>query len=146
MLLKLLLLATAGGAGTLARFGLQTAVDRWLFPATRVVHADAGPAPIASLPFPWGVVAVNALGCLAFGLIFGFTDARTNLSPTTRLILLTGFLGAFTTFSTFAHDTVHLARGGSLGMAVAHLALQNLAGVTLAAVGFVIGSRLMGID
>lgn len=142
MLLKLLLLAAAGGAGTLARFGLQTAVDRWLFPATRI--AQAGPG--VSLPFPWGVVAVNALGCLAFGLIFGFADVRTHLSPTTRLILLTGFLGAFTTFSTFAHDTVHLARGGSLGMAVAHLALQNLAGVTLAGVGWVIGSRLMGLD
>ena len=138
MLLKLFLLAAAGGAGTLARFGLQVAVDRWLFPATRV--AQAGPG--VSLPFPWGVVAVNALGCLAFGLIFAVTDSRMQLPPTTRLILLTGFLGAFTTFSTFAHDTVHLARGGALGMAVAHLALQNLAGVTLAAVGFVFGSRL----
>ncbi|MFW6336407.1 MAG: fluoride efflux transporter FluC [Phycisphaeraceae bacterium] len=142
MLFKVMLLAAAGAAGTLARFGLQLAVDRWLFPPTRVAHADSA----VSLPFPWGVVAVNALGCFAFGLVFGFTDVRTHLSPTTRLILFTGFLGAFTTFSTFAHDTVHLARGGSLGMAVAHLALQNLAGVTLAAVGFVIGSRLMGID
>lgn len=132
MLIKLLLLAAAGGAGTLARFGLQAAVDRWLFPPPQGIEGT----------FPWGVVAVNALGCLAFGLIFGVTDTRVPMPATTRLILLTGFLGAFTTFSTFAHDTVHLARGGALGLAVAHLGVQNLAGVTLAAAGFVIGSRV----
>lgn len=129
MFSKLLLLAAAGGAGTLARYGLHAATHRWLAPPT------AG-------NFPWGTVAVNALGCLLFGLVFGLTETRAHLPPATRLILLTGFMGAFTTFSTFAHDTAHLARGGAVGLAMANLALQNLAGLTLAAVGFVLGSRL----
>jgi len=126
---KLLLLAAAGGTGTLARYALHAATHRWLFPAPRGV-------------FPWGTLAVNAVGCLLFGLIFGWTESRAPLAPTARLILLTGFLGAFTTFSTFAHDTVHLVRGGSPGLALAHLGVQNFLGLALAAGGFVLGSRL----
>ena len=129
MLVKLLLLAAAGAAGTLARYGLHAATHRWLFPAPHGL-------------FPWGTVAVNAAGCLAFGLVFGLTETRTHLPPATRLVLLTGFMGAFTTFSTFAHDTAHLARAGSVGLAAANLAAHNVAGLALAALGFALGTRL----
>lgn len=129
MLVKILLLAMAGAAGTLCRYAVHAATHRWLFPAPHGL-------------FPWGTLVVNASGCLCFGLVFALTESRLHLQPTTRLILLTGFMGAFTTFSTFAHDTTHLARAGSLPLAAVNLAVQNLAGLALAAVGFAIGSRL----
>jgi CrcB protein len=116
-MVKLAWLALAGAAGTLARYGLCVLVPRW-----------------CGTGFPWGTLAVNALGCFLFGLVW--TRA---LSEQARLILLTGFLGAFTTFSTFAFDT-----GGQLGdrqwlFAAANVAAQVLLGLTCLFLGFALG-------
>ena len=54
--------------------------------------------------FPWGIFIVNALGCLMFGLAVGMAEHFSLISDTVRLVLLTGFMGSFTTFSTFIFD------------------------------------------
>ncbi len=95
MATKLLALCIAGALGTLARYGLQGLVQRW-----------------AGGSFPWGTLAVNALGCLAFGVIWTVASDRGLIGPQMRTILLVGFMGAFTTFSSFVFETAQLGRGG----------------------------------
>ena len=74
-------LAVAGAAGTLARWGLQG-----------LVHT------LQPTLFPWGTLAVNALGCLLFGLVWSLSEERLLVPPHIRLVVLTGFMGAFTTW------------------------------------------------
>ncbi len=119
---KLLLVAAAGAAGTLARFFVATGVQRY-----------------QPLDFPLGTLAVNALGCLLFGIVWSLAEGRMHISPTTRLIILVGFLGAFTTFSTFAFETAELLEHSRWLKAVGNVLVQNVVGVTLAAVGMAVG-------
>jgi CrcB protein len=67
-----------------------------------------------SVSFPVGTLAVNVLGCFAIGLLAGLAESRQLLSPPARLFLLIGFLGSFTTFSTFGYETLSLAQDGEL--------------------------------
>lgn len=60
--------------------------------------------------FPWGTMLVNVSGCVAFGLLATLADERGWLGREGRLLLLTGFLGSYTTFSTFGWETVELLR------------------------------------
>ncbi len=109
---QMVFLFLAGGVGALCRFGLAGLVHR---------HFDGS--------FPWGTAVVNVLGCLAFGLVWGLAEQRFIIPGQVRIIILTGFMGAFTTFSTFAFETVMLLRDGQLFYALANLAGQNLLGL-----------------
>ncbi|BBD07502.1 fluoride efflux transporter CrcB [Desulfovibrio ferrophilus] len=108
---KLVLIALAGGAGALSRYGLAGLVQRW-----------------AGGSFPLGTFAVNMLGCLLFGLVWGILEERAAFGPQARVIVLTGFMGAFTTFSTFAFESVALMRAGQWIFAVVNITGQNLIG------------------
>lgn len=79
--------------------------------------------------FPWGTMAVNVLGCFAFGLIWSLAEGHLRLNSGAQLMVLTGFLGAFTTFSTFIFETSALWRDANWGLAVANLLIQNLVGL-----------------
>jgi CrcB protein len=109
---KLILIALAGGCGALARYGLGGAVHRLL---------GAG--------FPWGTAAVNLVGCFLFGLVWSLAEGRFAVSGEARVIVLVGFMGAFTTFSTFIFETGGLLREAQWAMAIANLALQNTVGL-----------------
>ena len=109
---KLLWIALAGGAGTLSRYGLA-----------RVVQNAAG------ADFPYGTMVVNVLGCLCFGLIWGFFEQRLPLSDELRFIILAGFFGAFTTFSTFIFETSGLIRQAQWFYALFNVAGQTVAGL-----------------
>jgi len=115
------LLALAGAAGTLCRFGLSGLALR-LFG-----HA-----------FPWGTLVVNAVGCLLFGLIGPQIESKLMLSPQARLIALTGFLGAFTTFSTFAFETTEYLRESAWLLAAGNLLAQNILGIACVLIGMAI--------
>ncbi len=121
---KLAWLAAAGAVGTLARFGLGAL-------ATRVAPAN----------FPWGTLVVNGLGCFAFGYFYAAVSGRLALSEDARRIVLVGFLGAFTTYSTFAFETAEAARQGSMGLAALNVAAQVLLGVGLVFAGFAAAGR-----
>jgi CrcB protein len=88
------------------------------------------------LVFPLGTLVVNAVGCLLIGLTAGLIDGRQMLGPEARLFLLIGVLGGFTTFSSFAHETLALSRDGELVKAAANVALQVALGLTMAWIGY----------
>ncbi len=125
-----LALAGAGALGTLCRHGLSVMAGRW-----HRHEADG------VLLVPLGTLAVNALGCFAFGLIWAWTAARAEASPELRLVVLTGFMGAFTTFSTFGFETMHLLRSGTPGWALTYVLAQCVTGVALAFGGYALASR-----
>lgn len=108
---KFVLIALAGGAGALSRYGLAGLVQR-----------------LAGGSFPLGTFVVNMLGCLLFGLVWGLLEERAAFGPQARVIVLTGFMGAFTTFSTFAFESVALMRAGQWLFAAVNVAGQNLIG------------------
>lgn len=109
---KLLVLMFAGGLGALARYG----VSEW-------VQAYYGGQ------FPWATFVVNASGCFLFGLIWTLAHEKHVLSTEASFILLTGFMGAFTTFSTFAFETSAMLKTSHWLLALGNLALQNIGGI-----------------
>lgn len=109
-----LLVAAAGGLGAVARFVLDGAI-----------RARVGAR------LPWGTIAINLTGSFLLGLVAGLAAAHL-VSPQAQLVLGTGFLGGYTTFSTASMETVALVREGRIGAALG-VALGTLAGGTAAA-------------
>ncbi|HWO94074.1 MAG TPA: fluoride efflux transporter CrcB [Dehalococcoidia bacterium] len=72
-------------------------------------------------PFPWGTLIVNLSGSFAFGLVFTLVTERLDPHPDVRFALTTGFLGAYTTFSTFAFETYRLADRGNVALAIVNV-------------------------
>lgn len=122
---RAVLVACGGGLGAVLRWGLDSGISR-LWPA-------------AAMRFPLGILLVNGIGCLAFGLIVGWAGSLEALGSGRRLFLLTGLLGGFTTFSTFGHDTVRLLGTGQTG-----LAIINAVGSVLVGLGAVFGGLVLG--
>ncbi|MEX1098254.1 MAG: CrcB family protein [Planctomycetales bacterium] len=116
-------LAFAGALGTLCRYGLQGFVQR-----------------IGGERFPWGTLAVNAAGCFLFGLIWSLAIERERLavSAQTRTIVFVGFMGAFTTFSTFAYETSEFLRVSQWGLAAGNVLAHNLLGLACLFLGFTV--------
>lgn len=78
--------------------------------------------------FPLGTFAVNLAGCLAIGVAMALIEDRPVLSENAKLLLVTGLLGAFTTFSTFGLETVELLRDGRLALTGLYVAGSLLLG------------------
>ena len=123
MLHKLILIAIAGALGTLCRYGL----------AGLVHHLSKD-----SL-FPWGTCVVNMAGCLAFGLLWTIMTARLSISSDVRAVVLVGFMGAFTTFSSFVFDTGQLLEDSQWFLAAGNVAMQNALGLAALFAGFALG-------
>jgi fluoride exporter len=90
----------------------------------------------ANWRFPLSTFAVNLLGCALVGILAGVAEHRHELSPATRLFLITGFCGGFTTFSAFGLDTVYLLRRHEPAWAFANIALSVVAGLAAVWVGW----------
>lgn len=117
----------AGGAlGALGRYWVSGWVQQW-----------------AGSSFPWGTVGVNLIGSFLLGfviqasLIGGWTGEL-------RLLVAVGFLGAFTTFSTFAFEALELLRAGQGAEALAYVGLNLVLGVLLVALGMAAVTALRG--
>ena len=78
--------------------------------------------------FPYGTLGVNIIGCFLIGIVYGLS-ARGNINVEWRLFLATGFLGGFTTFSSFSNDTVSLLRDAQYWQAFSYIALSVLVGL-----------------
>lgn len=111
-------LVLAGGLGALSRY----AISSW-------IHGQTGGG------FPWGTMAVNVTGCLLFGLLWSLAEERYLLPKTLSFIVLTGFVGSFTTFSTMTFETLNLIRTSSWLAALLYLGLGQVLGIIAAVAG-----------
>ncbi len=100
-----LLVGFAGAVGAISRYGVGLLAERTL-----------------GSHFAFGTLLVNVLGCLALGFLLELERSTTLVSHPIRLLLAVGFLGAFTTFSTFGYETLRFWQNGA-----GHLALLNIA-------------------
>lgn len=127
MLSRLLALAAAGALGTLSRYGLSNLADRYFGES-----------------FAWGTLSVNAVGCFLFGAVWSLSQEHLPISAEMRTILLVGFAGAFTTFSTLAFETNGMLQSGDWLGAVLNLAANTVFGLGLLLLGLAAGSAVGG--
>ena len=102
-------LAIGGSLGAILRYWVQATTHQWL-----------------GFGFPYGTLAVNVVGSLLMGFLSVLIVSRFEVSEPVRIGLLVGFLGAFTTFSTFAMDTLQLADSGAMLKAASYIMLSVL--------------------
>jgi len=122
VLQRLVWLALAGAVGTLARYGLAGLVHR-----------------LNGVSFPWGTVVVNISGCFLAGLLWTLFENRWPVAGETRTLVMVGFMGAFTTFSSFILETGELVRAAEWIQAAANLVLQNGVGFVALFLGMALG-------
>ena len=108
----LALVALGGALGCLARFGVSSALPR--------------------LAFPWHTLAVNLVGAFVLGALF----LDHGMDHRLRLAVAVGFLGGFTTLSTYSVETVALWREGHAGLATANLLANGVGGPVMAVLGW----------
>ena len=117
---KTIFVALAGLVGTLLRYWLSGFVARQ--------YGET---------FPWGTMAVNLIGCFLAGAVFYLTQERFLVPPALRTIILIGFLGGFTTFSSYGLQTFTLLRDGEFGLAALNMAASNVFGLLMVWTGYV---------
>jgi len=96
-----LIIGLGGALGAVARYALSSYIYQ------KYIHS-----------FPWGTFTVNILGCFILGIVYVFGVEILTLSPSTRLFVSVGFIGAFTTFSTFSLETLNLIKNGEIKTAL----------------------------
>jgi CrcB protein len=104
---SIFVIALGGSLGALCRFGIA----QWIM----LTWPKA---------FPLATFAVNLIGCLIIGILYGLWLSRPEFSPALRQGLFIGFLGAFTTFSTFSLDAIRLMENGESLMALGYILLS----------------------
>lgn len=122
MFQKLLWLSIAGACGTVSRYTLCEAATK-----------------IKGGPFPLGTFLVNIIGSFLFGMIYALAQRKLHINPEMRVILLTGFMGAFTTFSTFAFETAKMLRASQWMLAAGNITAQIVIGIAAMSIGVLAG-------
>ncbi len=110
---KIFLVGLGGFVGTVLRYL-----------ASGVLHRVAG-----NSLFPYGTVAVNLVGCLVVGFLSHLVEFRGLLSDTSRVLVIMGVLGGFTTFSAFGNESFNLLRSGQMTLALANIGIQVIVGL-----------------
>ena len=118
-------IAVAGALGALARYGLDGLISRR-----------------APTSFPWGTFVINVSGSFLLGIAFVAMTERFRPDPWLRSAVTIGFLGAYTTFSTFSLETYRLVEDGAYGLALANALGSLTAGLAAVYAGVVIGRAL----
>jgi len=124
-LINAALVGTGGFFGAMFRFGLNHVVQKSATLST----------------FPYGTLVVNMLGCLLIGLAVGFVETRQLVAPEFRLFVIIGLLGGFTTYSTFAFETLVLLRDADYLRAATSVLVHVIVGVILVWAGYALASR-----
>ncbi len=86
--------------------------------------------------FPWGTLTVNLLGCFLIGLIGGLLSKASEPSGGWSFLLITGFCGSFTTFSTFSRESLAMLQCHNIAGFAAYIAVSIIAGIALTAFGY----------
>ncbi len=115
-----------GGVGSVLRF----VVSGWVY--SRL-----------DFSLPWGTLAVNVLGSFVIGVFSELFSSYLSVSPEVRMGLLVGLLGGFTTFSSFAMETVSLLRDGEFGYAVGNVVLNNALAILFAFLGLALTREMV---
>ena len=121
----LLLVALGGAIGSVLRYETGAFILR----------------QVGTVHFPWGTFAVNVLGCAIAGFLVGLGEHFEYLTASMRLLLFTGFLGGFTTFSAFGVETIALVERGEWALAGAYV----LSSVALGLVALWLALKLGGM-
>jgi CrcB protein len=121
---QVLLIAIGGSLGAVARYGLST----FVYHTTRET-------------FPWGTFVVNLTGSFLIGVLIELFDSAI-IPSEWRSFITIGFLGAYTTFSTYTLETVNLLRDGELKLAAFNIFASNLIGIAFVVLG-IYSSRLL---
>lgn len=124
-MLKFILLAAGGIIGTIARYLLAGLVYE-----------------VSGAGFPYGTLVVNLLGCFIAGFLSAITESKFLLGPNLRLLLMVGFCGAFTTFSTFILETSNLIREGETLRALMNVIFSVVLGFIVFRIGMLLGDIL----
>ncbi|MEE4291498.1 MAG: fluoride efflux transporter CrcB [Cycloclasticus sp.] len=122
---QILAIAAGGSIGAVMRFFVSTGIYSWL-----------------GKDFPYGTLAVNVIGSLLMGLLYELFLQRLSVSPEVRALLLVGFLGAFTTFSTFSIETINLIEQGDVLKAITNVLASVILCVLAAWIGLQIARQL----
>jgi fluoride exporter len=122
---KILFIGLAGLAGTLSRYWLSGVVARR--------YGET---------FPLGTLAVNVVGCFLAGLLFYLLQERFLLNQTARTVVMIGFLGGFTTFSSYGLQTFTLLQDGEFGFAALNVVASNVAGLFMVWAGYTLARAL----
>lgn len=85
--------------------------------------------------FPYGTFLVNVTGCFLIGLFLGLGETRFTISGELRLFFVVGFLGSYTTFSSFGYESINLLQSGNLWFAALNLLLTLVIGLTAVVLG-----------
>ncbi len=123
--MKIFYLGIFGGLGCMTRY----VISGWVY-------------NLAGRALPYGTLAVNVIGSLLLGLIMEGSLRSTMLSPDLRFGLTVGFLGGFTTFSTFSYETVRLLEEGSLVAAGANVFLNVAVCVVAVTIGIYLARQI----
>lgn len=124
---NLIYIAAGGVIGALLRYAVTGAVFK-LVPGA----------------FPWGTLLVNISGCFAIGVVWHLFEGLY-ITPGMRLFLMVGFLGAYTTFSSFGLETINLLREGEVGYALFYVLISNVVGIAAVYAGILATRGLTGI-
>ena len=119
--MKIVLIAVAGAAGALTRYGIATA--------------------IGVRSFPWATLAINITGSFVLGMLLTASIQR-GWPENTVIPLSVGFLGAYTTFSTFSYETFTLGRADRFVSAALYVAVSVAGGVLAACAGYLLAKRI----
>ncbi|MCL2340419.1 MAG: fluoride efflux transporter CrcB [Proteobacteria bacterium] len=122
MIDKWLIVMAGGSLGAASRYGVGLLTAR-----------------LWGTSFPYGTLVVNLAGCFVIGLLFALADRSRLLTPDVRLFLITGYLGALTTFSSFSLETIVAGRTGLVQQAVTNILVNNLGCLALTYLGIRLG-------
>lgn len=126
--MQLLMIGLGGFAGTILRYVMGG-----------LIQSGAGHSS-----FPWGTLTINLLGCFGIGLLAELSEARGFLRPEMRGFLMVGVLGGFTTFSTFANETVNAMRDAAMATAVLNVLASVGLGLVAVWAGRMIAHAIWG--
>ncbi|PIQ90035.1 MAG: fluoride efflux transporter CrcB [Candidatus Omnitrophica bacterium CG11_big_fil_rev_8_21_14_0_20_41_12] len=121
-MMKFVNLIIGGAAGTVARYVLAGVVYRF-----------------TGTGFPYGTLIVNVSGCFILGILASLADKKFILGPDARVLLMIGFCGAFTTFSTLIFESDNLLRNGQAIRAFSNIIVSVILGFILYRAGSLLG-------
>lgn len=117
---KIVLIFIGGGIGSIARYAISDFLQR-----------------LTNVIFPIGTLGVNALGGLIIGMLWAFVEL-IEMPRSARFLIFTGFLGGFTTFSTYSLETMNLLRNREYGFMVMNIVLNNALSIIGTIIGFLL--------